>query len=55
MSRHSADEIAIGFSHSTCFPACAERIVNSLCMEFGSPVDRVDVLVLADVIEVFEL
>ncbi len=32
----SATLVAIGFSHSTCLPAFAERIVNSACMLLGN-------------------
>ena len=33
--RHSAGDVAIGFSHSTCLPATAARTVNSACKAFG--------------------
>ena len=32
----SATLVAIGFSHNTCLPAFAARIVYSACIEFGS-------------------
>ncbi len=36
MASQSATELAIGFSQSTCLPACAARMVYSACMLLGS-------------------
>jgi hypothetical protein len=32
----SALDVAIGFSHNTCLPAAAARIVYSACIVFGT-------------------
>jgi hypothetical protein len=36
IARASLASSASGFSHSTCLPASAARIVHSACMEFGN-------------------